>query len=295
MNKIMRKKRVFLILILFLVSLLWIAPLAVTVMQSFAPIPEPVQKNDRLEEMLAQREQCREEKIEYLQPEILPKGFSLEQYRRILTETPVYLHSFWNSIWITTAAVAGGLVVSLLGAYGFTILHWKGKEALFYLYIVVMLLPLQVTMMPNYMIAGLFGIEDSPLAIILPAIFHPFGVFLLRQQMKLLPEECIEAAKIDGAGYFRIFTRIMIPLVKSGIGAFVMLQIIEYWNLIDQAVIFIKKTEQQPLSVFLAKMNDQADEVAAAGAVYYMIPVLMLLAYGHEYLKEGIGLLNHGH
>lgn len=249
---------------LSVISLLWLAPLFLTLADSFAPISA---EEERTTVFLA-------------------------QYRQILTETPVYLRMFWNSVILTAAIAAGSVVLSLLGAYGFTVLKFRGKRFLFYLYIVVMLLPLQVTMMPNYLVAGFFGVEDSWLAIILPAVFGPFGVFLLYQQMKILPRECMEAAKIDGAGEWTIFKKIMVPLIKPGIAALIMLLVIENWNLIDQAIIFIKKPEQYPLSIFLARMNEDAREVSDAATVYYMIPVLALLCYGHGYLREGIGLLN---
>lgn len=246
---------------LLCLSLFWLEPLFVTVIRSFAPVEGQ-------------------------------KGYSLGQYVEILIKTPVYLHMFWNSVLITVSVVAGSLIVSLLGAYGFTVLRFRGKEVLFYLYIVVMLLPLQVTMMPNFLVARFLGIEESYLAIILPAIFNPFGVFLLRQQIKMLPEECIEAAKIDGAGHVQIFFHIILPLVKSGMISLVMLLVIEYWNLVDQAIIFITKIEKYPMSVFLARMSAEAADVSNAAAVFYLIPVLVLLCYGHEYLKDGIGLMN---
>lgn len=250
-------------LLLFVVSLLWLRPLLTTVVKSFSAMDGN-------------------------------GGFSLEQYKYILTENPVYLQMFWNSVLLTVSVAAGSVAVSLLGAYGFTMLHFRGKEIIFYFYILVMLLPQQVTLMPNYLVARFLGIEESYLAIILPAIFHPFGVFLLRQQMKMLPEECIEAAKIDGAGHKEIFSYLMFPLVKSGIISLVMLLVIEYWNLVDQAVIFITKIEKYPMSVFLAKISQEAAEISNAASTFYLIPVLALLCYGHEYLKDGIGLLNTG-
>lgn len=252
-------KKVFLSCFVTFLSLFWIAPLISTAVKSFY---SPSQ------------------------------GLSLEQYRRILIETPVYLNMFWNSVKVTLAVLCGSIVVSLLGAYGFTVLCFKGKDVLFFVYLVVMLLPLQVTLMPNYMVASFLGIEKSYLAVILPAVFGPFGVFLLRQQMKLLPQECVEAAKIDGAGQFRIFFHIFLPLVKSGVAALAMLLAIEYWNLIDQAIIFIKDAKQYPLSVFLARVNEASLGVSQASAVFYSIPILALLFYGHEYLKEGIGLMD---
>lgn len=220
--------------------------------------------------------------------------FSFAQYRTILIETPVYLRLFWNSVGITLAVLAGCIVVSLLGAYGFSTLSFRGKEALFFLYLVVMLLPLQVTLMPNYMVAAKLGIKDSYLAIILPAVFQPFGVFLLRQQMRQIPAECMEAARMDGAGSFQMFFHICLPLVKSGVAALTMLLAIEYWNLIDQAVIFIKDADKYPLSVYLARINSSAIPVACASAVFYCVPILAALFYGQRALKEGIGLMGSG-
>lgn len=256
-------------IILFLgvvsISVLWLIPLIITVTNSFIQFSE-----------VGSAGQGR---------------FSLEQYEQILIKTPIYLNMFWNSVLITVSVVAGSILVSVLGAYGFTMLRFKGKEFLFLIYIVVMLLPLQVTLMPNYMVAGFLGIKDSYLAIILPAIFNPFGVFLLRQQMKTLPYECVEAAKIDGAGHKQILGYVMLPMIKNGIAALVMLLVIEYWNLIDQAIIFIKKAEQYPLSVFLARVNEEASGLSYAAATFYILPVLALLLYGHEHLKSGIGLM----
>lgn len=257
-------KKALLFTVVTLLSLFWIAPLIATVAGSFQAGGETAET----------------------------AGFTLKQYRQILIETPVYLNLFWNSVGITVCVLIGSIVVSLFGAYGFTVLSFRGKEILFFVYLVVMLLPLQVTLMPNYMVAAFFGIEKSYLAIILPAVFSPFGVFLLRQQMKLLPAECVEAAKIDGAGAGQIFVFIFLPLVKSGIAALAMLLAIEYWNLIDQAIIFIKEAERYPLSVFLARVNDSSLGVSQAAAVFYSVPILALLFYGHEYLKEGIGLMD---
>lgn len=255
----MRRKILF--LIMALLSLFWIAPLLFTARDSFR---DP------------------------------SGGISLVQYRQILVETPVYLRMFWNSAGITVAVMAGCILVSALGAYGFTVLSFAGKETLFFLYLVVMLLPLQVTLMPNYLVASFLGIEDSYLAIILPAVFQPFGVFLLRQQMRQGPRECMEAAKIDGAGDVKLFFYIYLPLARSGMAALAMLLAVEYWNLIDQAVIFVRDTGKYPLSLYLARVNVSAEGVASAAAVYYCIPILALLLYGHESLKEGIGLMETG-
>lgn len=267
-KNILRKRKKFhnLALLIFLIclALIWVAILIGTVFQSFQVAVEETGET----------------------------AFGLGQYRTILLHNPTYLNMYWNSILITVTVVLGSIVVSLLGAYAFTVLRFKGKELLFFLYLVVMLLPLQVTMMPNYMVAYALHIEESYLAIILPAIFNPFGVFVMRQQMKQVPFECVEAAQIDGAGPVQIFFYIFLPMVRSGIMALLMLLVIEYWNLVDQVVIFIRQPEKYPLSVFLDEISQKMTSVAPASSVFYLIPVIALLFYGHNYLKEGIGLMN---
>ena len=227
---------------------------------------------------------------EYIDMNIIPEKVTLSQYAELIFDSPVYLNMFWNSVKITVPVVLGQIIVSALAAYAFFALRFRGKELLFFLYIIVMLLPLQVTLMPNYMVAGWLNITDSYLAIILPGIFNPFGVFLLRQFMKSIPEAYIEAAKIDGAGHGRIFLFIITPMIKPGIAAAAMLTLLDYWNLVDQAVIFIQDSEKQPLSVFLAQINNGEAGLAFASSCFYAIPMLLVLFYGQEHLKQGIAI-----
>ncbi|MCR2050515.1 carbohydrate ABC transporter permease [Acetatifactor muris] len=227
---------------------------------------------------------------EYVVMDIVPKKATLSQYVSLLFDSPVYLHMFWNSVKIVAPIVLGQIFVSAPAAYAFTVLKFRGKEGLFFLYMIVMLLPLQVTLMPNYIVADWMGISDSCLAVILPGIFNPLGVFLLRQFMKSMPDAYIEAAKVDGAKCGQIFLWVVLPMVKHGIAAVAMLTLLDYWNLVDQAVIFIQNSEAQPLSVFLAKINSGELGIAFAGSCFYALPVLLVLLYGQEYLKNGIAI-----
>jgi len=226
----------------------------------------------------------------FIDMNLVPGSVTLSQYDQILFRSPFYLNMFWNSVKITIPVVIGQLIVSSMAAYAFTVLRFKYKEALFFIYIIVMLLPLQVTLMPNYVIADMLHMTDSYLAIILPGIFNPFGVFLLRQFMKTIPDAYIESAQIDGAGHFRIFIGIILPMVKSGLASVAMLTFVDYWNLIDQAVIFIRDSNAQPMSLFLARINQERMGISFASSCFYVLPVLIILFYGQEYLKEGIGL-----
>lgn len=227
---------------------------------------------------------------EYIRMDLIPEKITLRQYEKLLFDTPIYLYMFWNTIKIVLPIVIGQILVSAPGAYAFTVMKFKGKEILFFAYIIAMLLPLQVTLMPNYIVADWLGIKDSYLSIILPGIFNPFGVFLLRQYMKSIPENYIEEAKIDGAGHLQIFGMIVLPMIEQGIAAVFVLTLFDYWNLVDQAVVFIQDTEKMPLSTFLAGINAGEQGVAFAGSCFYAIPVILLVFYGQKYLRNGISI-----
>jgi multiple sugar transport system permease protein len=221
---------------------------------------------------------------------LIPNPVSLEQYAGVLINQPSFIVLLFNSLRITLPVTLGALGVSILTAYGFTIWEWKRKERLFLVYIVVMLMPLQAVLVPNYIIAALFGIQKSYLAIILPGIFSPFGVFLMRQGMKSVPPAYLEAAKIDGAGNWYILFYVLIPQLKSTIAALCMLTFIEYWNLVEQAVIFIDDYRREPLSIYLSRLTDgRTALIFAASCVYMFLPVWFLLS-GQADLEKGIEL-----
>ena len=260
------------------ITVIYMAPLIITFTNSFMSSTE-VERNYNVSGM---------EEGSYVDMNFIPEKVTLSQYAELLFDSPVYLNMFWNSVKITVPIVVGQIIVSTLAAYAFTVLKFKGKELLFFLYIIVMLLPLQVTLMPNYIVADWLGITDSYLAIILSGIFNPFGVFLLRQFMKSLPDAYLEAAKIDGAGHGTGFISIILPMIKPGIAATAMLTLLDYWNLVDQAIIFIQDSEKQPLSTFLAQINNGDIGLAFAGSCFYAVPMLLVLLYGQEHLKQGI-------
>ena len=226
----------------------------------------------------------------YVDIKLIPREATLEQYGEVLINQPAYLILLVNSLKIAVPVVLGNIIVSLLAAYGFTVWQWKYKEAVFFIYIVVMLMPLQAVLVPNYIVADILNIKESYLAIILPGIFSPFGTFLLRQMMKSLPTAYFEAAKIDGANTWQILVSIVLPQMKSGIAALCMLVFIEYWNLVEQVIIFIKDYYREPLSVFLSRIADgKIGLIFAASCIYMFLPLWFLLI-GQKDLEKGIEL-----
>jgi len=151
-------------------------------------------------------------------------------------------------------------------------------------------MPFQVTLVPNYIIADKLGLIGSMFSIILPGIFTTFGVFLLRQFMRNIPDEYSEAARVDGAGHWLIFSKVILPMTKTGVAALIILAFIDNWNMVEQPLIFLQDVNLQPLSTFLANINDGERGIAFAASTVYMLPMLLVFLYGENYLIEGIQL-----
>ncbi|MBS6183254.1 MAG: carbohydrate ABC transporter permease [Erysipelotrichaceae bacterium] len=227
--------------------------------------------------------------IHFVRFGLIPEQPTLEQYA-LLLKSSGYMRMFWNSVLLVVPVLLGQCILAPLAAYGFENIRWKYKEAVYFIYIVVMLMPTQITMVPNFIVAGWLNIRDSYLAIILPAIFHPLGVFLVRQQLKNFPRECMEAAAVDGAGPWQVYRRIVRPNLNSVVAAMLVLLFADNWNIIDQAVVFIKGIYRNPLSVYLGNVAGEDPGMFFAVSVFYLIPALLVFLLGQDYLTEGITL-----
>lgn len=219
----------------------------------------------------------------------LPDQVSLEQYGKVLLDSPMYLSMFWNSVFLVVPIIAGQTLIAALAAYAFSKLKFRGREALFLVYVLTMLMPFQVTLVPNYIMADRLGLLNSAGAIILPGIFAAFGVFMLRQFMRDIPYAYIEAAKMDGAGHLRIFYTIIVPMVQPGLAALMILLFVDYWNMVEQPLIFLDDPFRQPLSVYLSNVSSEKG-LAFAASMIYMAPMVLLFLYAETYFIEGIQL-----
>lgn len=218
----------------------------------------------------------------------IPDMMSVEQYNIVLIKSPDYLLKFWNSVVLVVPIVVFQLAVASLAAYSFTRYRGRFREVIFFLYIVLMLMPYQVTLVPNYLVSEKLGLLDTRWAIILPGVFAPFSVFLLTKYMRRIPNAYIEAAKLDGAGEWQIFFKIALPMCKGALYSVAILVFIDYWNMVEQPLILLSDDEMRPLSVFLSNINSGEVGVAFAVATIYMVPTLLLFLHGEEYLVEGI-------
>ena len=218
----------------------------------------------------------------------IPDKVTMSQYVNGLIRSPDYLIKFWNSVLLTLPIVIFQVGIASLAAYSFT--RWRGKIRgfIFFFYVILMLMPYQVTLVPNYLVSKWLNIYDTRWAIILPGAFAPFSVFLLTKFMRRIPYSLIEAAKMEGAGEWYIFTRICLPQCRAALYSIVILVFIDYWNMVEQPLIVLYDPEKQPLSVFLSTINTGEIGLAFAMGTVYMIPCLLLFLHGEEYLVEGI-------
>lgn len=268
-----KRKRILLLIVLVVLAFVMVFPMVATFLDSFMPGWEVSQYT---------AENATNKSIK-----LIPSEVTLEQYNHALIQNSAYWDYFWNSVLLTVSIVIGQVIISVLAAYAFTVMKNRWKEGLFFLYIVVMLLPFQVTLVPAYLAADALGLINSHLSIILPGIFSTFGVFLVRQHMEQIPKSNIEAAQMDGAGHMRVFLHIMLPLSKTSVVALAILCFIDNWNMVEQPMIFLSDTNKWPLSLYFTYFN-QFIEMAFAAAVVYMLPMLLIFMNGEKQLMEGI-------
>ena len=218
----------------------------------------------------------------------IPDIVSFGQYFKVLILSPEYLLKFWNSFLYVVPIVVFQLAIASLTSYGFARYRGRVREIIFFAYIILMLMPYQVTLVPNYLVSKWLNILDTRWAIWLPGFFSPFAVYMLTKYMRRIPKSIYEAAEIDGAGEWQIFTKICLPNCRGGIASIAILLFIDYWNMVEQPLILLSDDQLHPLSVFLSKINSGEISLAFAVAVIYMVLPMMVFLYGEEYLVEGI-------
>lgn len=288
MNQKLKKQ--FVTWLLFLIAavsaVLFVMPTVLTITNSFMSEQEI---NTNYGAMI---ESASEDKKNYISEELnlkfIPDMISFQQYLSVLFKSPDYLFKFWNSMILVVPITLFQVMLAAVTAYGFSRYRGKVREIIFFSYIILMLMPYQVTLVPNFLVSEYLGILNTRWAIILPGIFSPFSVYLLTKVMRRIPKAYFEAARLDGAGEFQIFWHICLPLCRSAMLSVGLLVFIDYWNMVEQPLILLDNQDLHPLSVFLSQINKGDVGLAFAVAVVYMIPALLLFLYGEEYLVEGI-------
>lgn len=223
---------------------------------------------------------------------ILPDKLSLDGYYQVLLRRPDYLMKFWISLALTGSIVAGQVVISCLAGYGFSKFRFPCRNVVFIVVVILMMMPYQVTLVSNYIILDQMNLIGTYLAVLLPGIFSPFGVFLMKQVMDGIPSEMMESAKLDGANQLQILRRIIVPCSKSGLISLLILSFVDNWNMVEQPLVFLKDQTMYPLSIFLAQISTTDLSVSFSCGILAMIPVALLFAFFEEELVQGISLSN---
>ena len=222
----------------------------------------------------------------------LPARVQWQNYATVwMNEEASMLRAFANTLYIALFSIVGQMFISSLAAYSFAKINFKGKQVVFMLFLSSMMVPSQLTIIPRFMLFKTIGLYNNLWAIILPAFFGATSIFMLRQFYMGLPNDLIEAAKIDGAGHLRIFLRIMLPLTKAALMSLIILAFISSWNEYMAPLIFLVKKELYTVSQNIQwYLLDEFKEhnLTMAAATSAIVPVVILFIVGQKYFVEGI-------
>ena len=219
---------------------------------------------------------------------LIPDWLTLDGFKEVFISRPDYLMKFWSSMLLSGAIAAGQMTIAVLGGYAFARFRFPGRKVLFFIIILIMMLPLQVTLVTNYVVLDYLGLLGGYTAVILPGVFSAFGVFLMRQVMMSLPASIFEAAKIDGVGPWRMLWKICLPNCKAGLAALAVLCFADSWNMVEQPIVLLKDSNMYPLSVFLTQINSARPEIGFICGLLSILPVLLLFLAFKDEMIQGI-------
>lgn len=292
----MKIRKYIAIIAITAIAFIYIFPLIATITNSFM---SNFEINDRYGKLLNKSNKTQSEMIKDAKKEgsndnisigFIPRVIDVEQYYETLIEKYDYISMFWNSVKIALIIAIGSLIFAFPQAYIFAKIPFRFSNAIFFTYIIVMLMPFQVTLLPNYILLKGLNLLNTHWALILPAIFSPFGVFLLTQFMRYVPNDVVESYRLESNSVIGLYTKIIAPMAKPGIIALLVLTFAESWNMVEQPLIFLKDEYLYPLSLALNSPNLQSQlQSPFAGAVIYVIPIIVLYFYFEEEIIQGFG------
>lgn len=226
-------------------------------------------------------------------PQMFTDSMSLKNFRVVLFEQdPSFFHYLKNTVITTVLSVVGTLLTASMAGYAFAKMKFKYRDQLFLLYLITMMVPFQVLMVPQFILFKYMGIFNTLAALILPRLFSPLSTFLMRQFYVDVPEAIIEAGRIDGASEFRIFWNLVFPIAKPAMATVVILNFVWRWNEYEAPLIFLTDKKYFTLTVGLTNFIDEAgfamDHLIMAGAAVAMIPMLVIFLIGQRYMIEGL-------
>lgn len=219
---------------------------------------------------------------------LLPSWPTLQGLLQLLLDTPEYFIAYWNTCAQVLPQIAGQVVVGAPAAWALSRLEFRGRRGLRMLYLVLMLLPFQVTMVPSYLTLHSLGLLDTIWAIILPGVFSTFPVFIMQRGFDAVPMPLLEAAAIDGANSWQQFWRIGVPVGLPGILAALTIGFLDAWNALEQPMIFLKTPVNWPLSMYLTNITGNDLALTMAASLLMLLPAVLIFSFGQKYLEQGI-------
>lgn len=219
---------------------------------------------------------------------LLPSWPTLQGLLQLLLDTPEYFIAYWNTCAQVLPQMAGQVVVGAPAAWALSRLEFRGRRGLRMLYLVLMLLPFQVTMVPSYLTLHSLGLLDTIWAIILPGVFSTFPVFIMQRGFDAVPMPLLEAAAIDGANPWQQFWRIGVPVGLPGILAALTIGFLDAWNALEQPMIFLKTPVNWPLSMYLTNITGNDLALTMAASLLMLLPAVLIFSFGQKYLEQGI-------
>ena len=226
----------------------------------------------------------------FLRSFIVFEQITFQSYYDVFLGSPKFLFRFWKSMGMSVAIAGGQMVVSVMAGYGFGRYKFKGRDTLFFLLMILMTLPVQVTLVPNFIMLNNLSLLDTYAALILPCIFVPLGTFILTQSFKSISDSVIDAAMLDGCGVPRIIALVAVPMNKSGLVCVLLLSFLDAWNMVEQPVAYLKEFMQYPISVALAYTPPADPSIQMVCCILVVIPALFLFTLFNKELVEGIVL-----
>ncbi|MGQ0834303.1 MAG: carbohydrate ABC transporter permease [Gammaproteobacteria bacterium] len=223
-------------------------------------------------------------------PPLLPEAPTLDNYRRLFAREGIGRH-FLNSTLVAGGATLLSLLFNSMAGYAFAKLRFAGRDRLFRFLVGALVIPAQVAMIPLFLLMKHLGLVNTYAGVIVPAMASIFGIFLVRQYALSLPDELLEAARIDGASEWRIFSAIVLPLLKPVLVTLAVFTLLASWNDFMWPLIVLTGADVQTLPVALANLSReyvQDNELMMAGSVLTVVPVLALFLLLQRHYIEGV-------
>ncbi len=218
------------------------------------------------------------------------ENFTLHYYYEVFLAETAYLLRFWKSLALIALIAAAQVIFSTLAGFGFAKYSFPGKNVIFFSLMILMIMPLQVTLVPNYLMLDGMDLLDTYYALALPAMFVPLGTFIMTQSFKSVSNEIVEAARLDGCGTLNMILRIAAPMNKSGLVCTMLLSFLDGWNMVEQPMVYLEDFSKYPISVGLASVPPGDPTVQLVACILVALPPVFLFAYYNRELVEGIAI-----